>query len=442
MKKLNYFSITLYFLILLLNSCSYFKDDNKDDNKKNKYRGKTFVQTVAKPDSSLRGLKVSLPKPVVNNTWQQLTNNEAHRILHPLVDSKIKFFWKTSIGKGQNKEKPISSQPVIDQQIIYTLDTALTVTAINKKNGKKKWVKKLKKKVKETSGIISGGLAVNDNLLAVTTGLGSVFALNKNNGKIIWTNKITAPIRAAPIISGNLFLVLAKDNRLYAYNLTNGDLTWTHEGLEETSTFMGSSSPVVSKGIVVVTYSSGEIYAINLTNGEVIWSDNLSKLVQKKSLENISDIRANAVIQNDILYVISHNGRMLAMNLNNGKRLWESNIGGIQTPWVVSKFIYVLSKDNELICLTSDQGKIVWVSKLKEYIDFKKKGKLITWTGPLLAGHMLIVSGSHGIIASLSPYTGRFLGAINVKSSVENQAIVSNKTVFFLTSKGNLLAYK
>ena len=72
----------------------------------------------------------------------------------------------------------------------------------------------------------------------------------------------------------------------------------------------------------------------------------------------------------------------------------------------------------------------------------KKKDKLITWTGPLLAGHMLIVSGSHGIIASISPYTGRFLGAINVKSSVENQAIVSNKTVFFLTTKGNLLAYK
>ncbi len=438
MKKLNYFSLTLYFLILLLNSCSFFKDDNK----KNKDRGKIFIQTVAKPDSSLRGLNVSLPKPVVNNTWEQSTNNEAHRILHPLVDNKIKFLWKTSIGKGQNKKNPISSQPVIDQQIIYTLDTKLTVTAINKKNGKKKWKKKLIKKIDETSGIISGGLAVNDDLLAVSTGLGNVFALNKNNGKIIWKNKITAPIRAAPIISGNLFIVLAKDNRLYAYNLTNGDLTWTHEGLEETSTFMGSSSPIVSKGIVVVTYSSGEIYAINLTNGEVIWNDNLSKLVHKKSLENISDIRANAVIQNDIIYVISHNGRMLAMNLNNGRRLWESNIGGIQTPWVVSKFIYVLSKDNELICLTSDQGKIVWVSKLKEYIDFKKKGKLITWTGPLLAGHMLIVSGSHGIIASLSPYTGKFLGAINVKSSVENQAIVSNKTVFFLTSKGDLLAYK
>ena len=156
----------------------------------------------------------------------------------------------------------------------------------------------------------------------------------------------------------------------------------------------------------------------------------------------MSDIRANAVIQNEKVYVISHNGKMVAMNLNNGKRIWESNIGGIQTPWVVSKFIYVLSKDNELICLTSGEGKIVWVSKLKDFIDFDKKEKIITWTGPLLAGRMLIVSGSHGIIASISPYTGRFLGAINVKSSVDTQPIVSNKTVYFLTSKGNLLAYK
>ena len=437
MKKFIYLNFFFYFLIFLLNGCSFFKDDKEKDKKDYKYE--TYVETVAKPDKSLRGIKVRLPKPKINNSWKQLTNNEARRVLHPLVDNKISFFWKTSVGKGQNKKRPISSDPVIDEEKIYTLDTNLTVTAINKNTGKKKWVRKLIKKVGKSSGIINGGLAVENDLLAVTAGTGDIFVLNKNNGKVIWNKNIVAPIRAAPIISGSLFLVLSKDNRLYAYNLIDGDLTWTHEGLEETSTFMGSSAPVVSKGIVIVTYSSGEIYAINSTNGQVIWNDNLSKLVQKKSLENISDIRANAVIQNDIVYVVSHNGRMTAINLNNGKRIWDSNIGGIQTPWVASNFIYVLSKDNELICLTSKEGKIVWVSKLQE---FKKKGKSITWTGPTLAGHMLIVSGSHGIIASLSPYTGKFLGAINIKSSVENQAIVSNKTVFFITSDGDLLAYK
>ena len=318
------------------------------------------------------------------------------------MEKNIKLFWKTSIGKGVNKKVPISSQPVIDKDKIYTVDTVLKVSAINKTTGKREWVKKFKKKIEENKGIISGGLAVNENLLGLTTGSGQIFAINKDNGEIIWSNKINAIIRSAPIISGNFFLVLGKDNRLYAFNLSSGELSWTHEGLDEVSTFLGSSSPVVSKGIVIVTYSSGEIYAINLSNGAVIWNDNLSTLVQKRSIESISDIRGNAVIQNDTVYVISHNGRMVAMNLNSGKRLWESNIGGIQTPWVVSNFIYVLSKDNELICMTAKEGKIVWVSKLRDYISFEKKGKLITWSGPLLAGHMLIVSGSHGIIASIS----------------------------------------
>ena len=133
---------------------------------------------------------------------------------------------------------------------------------------------------------------------------------------------------------------------------------------------------------------------------------------------------------------------MISIDLNTGKRNWESNIGGVQTPWVVSNFIYVLSKDNELICLTTDQGKIVWVSKLIDSLNVENQDNIINWTGPLLAGRMLIVSDSHGIIASISPYSGKFLGAINLKNSIDVSAIVSDKTVFFLTVKGDLLAYR
>ena len=142
MKKLNYFSIISFFLIFLLDSCSFKKDSDKET----KNIGTNYIETVAKPDLSLKGIKVYLPKPSINNTWGQLTNNEAHQVLHPLVDNNISLFWKSSIGKGQSKKKPISSQPVVDKEKIYTLDTMLTVTAINKNNGKKKWKKKIKKK--------------------------------------------------------------------------------------------------------------------------------------------------------------------------------------------------------------------------------------------------------------------------------------------------------
>ena len=157
MKIRNNFLTSLFILLFFLNGCSFKNKDNASQSS-----GKIYIETVAKPDATLRDLKVSLPKPVENNSWSQSTNNEAHQILHPLVGNQIKFFWKKSIGKGQNKKRPFTSQPVIDSEYVYTIDTELTIKAFNKNNGKIKWTKKLKKKVNEYKfGIISGGLSVN-----------------------------------------------------------------------------------------------------------------------------------------------------------------------------------------------------------------------------------------------------------------------------------------
>ena len=436
-KDINLIVIFLIFSFFLA-GCSLLKREDKVSEKK--YRSFP-VDTVAKPDKSLRGIKVSLPKPVENKTWLRPTSNEANLVSHPLVGNKIKFAWKSSIGKGVSKLNPMTSQPVTDESNIFTIDSEATVKSFNKNNGKRNWSKKLKKKIDE-KGIVNGGLSIYGDSLLITTGFGNVFILDKKNGEIKWNYNLDAPIRAAPIVSSNTLLVLAKDNRLYAFNLENKEIIWTHEGLEEISTFMGSSSPAVSKGIVVVTYSSGEVYGLNIKNGEVIWNTNLGLYIQKKTMENISDIRGNPVIYNNFVYVISYNGKMVSINLDTGKKVWESNIGGMQTPWVVPNFVYVLSKNNELICLSSLSGKVLWVSKLKESLKKGKNDQIINWTGPLLAGRMLILTGSHGLIASISPYSGKFLGAINVKSSIDVQAIVSSKTVYFLTSSGDLLAYR
>ena len=94
-----------------------------------------------------------------------------------------------------------------------------------------------------------------------------------------------------------------------------------------------------------------------------------------------------------------------------------------------------------------ESSSIITKKLLKSYTitnenGLDEKDDIITWTGPLLAGRMLIVSGSHGIVAAISPYSGKFLGAINVKSSINTQAIVADETVYFITSDGYLLAYR
>ena len=142
MNKLNYYlKIYIIFVIILITSCSLFKKD-----KENIEQGNTnfFFETVAKPDPSLKGIKVRLPKPSINKTWMQSTNNQAHFVEHPLVKNKIKFEWKFRVGKGEHKGNPISSQPVIDEKYIYTIDTEAKISVIDKKNGTENSKRKLK----------------------------------------------------------------------------------------------------------------------------------------------------------------------------------------------------------------------------------------------------------------------------------------------------------
>ena len=94
------------------------------------------------------------------------------------------------------------------------------------------------------------------------------------------------------------------------------------------------------------------------------------------------------------------------------------------------------------IHLESRGGEPVYLDGAK----FIEELKAVDADGIVLNGELTMDNvpryASNGIIASISPYTGKFLGAINIKSSVENPAIVANKTVYFLTSKGDLLAYR
>ena len=43
-------------------------------------------------------------------------------------------------------------------------------------------------------------------------------------------------------------------------------------------------------------------------------------------------------------------GRMIAIELKQGVRLWDIDVGGIQMPWLAGDFLYVLTNDSQVVC--------------------------------------------------------------------------------------------
>ena len=166
------------------------------------------------------------------------------------------------------------------------------------------------------------------------------------------------------------------------------------------------------------------------------------KLVIGYALSTLADIRGRPVIDRGRVYAVSHAGRMVAIDLRTGDRVWEQEIGGTHGPWVAGDYIYVLSNDVDLICLTRQDGRVRWASELPHYENMKRRKYPVRWAGPVLAGDRLIVVASTGEAISLSPYTGQALGRTEFPDSIFLDPIVADDTLYVLTDEADLIALK
>src|SRR5213079_2727124 len=116
------------------------------------------------------------------------------------------------------------------------------------------------------------------------------------------------------------------DNQLQALSVDGGRKLWSHNGIPETAGLLGGAAPAVEGEIVVVAYSSGELFALRVENGRAVSSDNLAASRNVNAVAGLADIRGRPVIDRGRIFAVSHSGRMVAINLRTGDRVWEQEI--------------------------------------------------------------------------------------------------------------------
>ncbi len=392
-------------------------------------------------DPRLATLDVALPAPYVNDAWPQPGGYASHAMHHLQIPAEINRVWRTNAGKGTSGAVRLTASPVAAEGKVFVRDAISSVAAFDLTTGKQIWQVDLKpKKVKSRLGT-GGGVAYAKDRVFVSSGFGFIACLDAKTGAEQWRQELGLAIHAAPTVSGGRVFVSTVDNQLFALAEDDGRILWNHRGIAETAQLFISSSPAVDGDIVVAPYSSGEVFALRVQNGRVAWSDTLIRTGRLTSLSALNDIAGRPVIDRGRVYAISHSGRMVAIDLRTGERVWTRDVGGVQTPWVAGDFIYVLSLDGEVVCLSRRDGGIRWITPLQQFKNEKKKEDAIQWSGPVLAGDRLIVVSSAGKAVSISPYTGDVLGQIDMPEGSYIPPIVVEQKVLLLTDEAELIAY-
>lgn len=400
------------------------------------------LNTELNADPTLADVAVRLPKPYVNDGWAQAGGNPTHAMYHLQAGADVLTqVWSVDIGSSADSAQRLLAEPVVSEGIIYTLDAEALVRAFEVETGTMIWQADMTPE-DEDDDLFGGGLAVAEGKIFITTPYAEVYALDAKTGAYVWRATAPAPMRSAPTVSDGRVFVITIDNQLVAYAVDDGRRLWSNAGVEEAAGLLGGSTPAVLGNVVVAAYTSGELLAFDVVNGNSLWTDSLAGRARTSSVAALSDIRGRPVIDRDRVIAIGNGGVMASIELRRGERYWDRNLGGTQSPWVAGDFIYVMTSASEVVCVTRDEGRIKWVRPLPPFENMEEREDPVYWSGPVLVGDRLLVTGSNGLALSISPYTGQVMGKQELPDRSHLPPVVANEMVFMLSDDANLIAFR
>lgn len=409
---------------------------------------------VIAQDPSFVGKGAVIPGPVRVASWTNPGGTPENIVGNADAPLTLNVAWTADIGVSTSSDSAITASPIVAGGVVYTLDAAANVTATDASTGGTIWQVSLSTQESPSDFYFfsspgdrpeegyGGGLAFENGRLFATTGFGQVVGLDARNGSRIWTKQTDTPFHTAPTVRDGRVYAMNRDNRAWALDAKSGAELWVHEVFGETASVLASVSPAASADEVVIPYTNGDLYALKANNGRPIWNDSLTSTGQGDTLSSINDIAGRPVIDGQLIYAISHAGRLVAINNITGERIWTKDVAGVQTPWIAGDYMFVMAMDGNLICLEKRTGKVAWVTYLGRWQNEEDREDPVEWSGPLLSqGHLVLVS-TDGRMAIVSPSNGAVEQSLEIGPGSIIAPIAADGAIYVLNNDGVLTAYR
>ena len=386
---------------------------------------------------------ISLPAQVANADWTHVSGTPAHAIQHPALAANLTQVWAVDIGNQGSRRLRITADPVAAGGLVYTM-SAYTQVQATASNGGAVWRRDLTPPTEKPGEASGGGLAYADGRLYVTTGYGELRVLDASSGADIWVQKLDSVPNSAPTVSGGFVYLTTRDGTAWALDIRNGRILWQIETTEKRSFVIDGASPAVSPRVVLFPFATGDVIAALKESGVRLWSTIVAGERLGKAYAEVGDITADPVVVGDRVYVGSPTGRLAAIDVNTGERIWTAQQGSNSAVWPSGNAIFMVSDQNDIVRLNAENGETVWSATLPFYTTEKvtrRKG-VFPHFGPVLAGGRLIVVSGDGYMREVDPASGKLLRATPIGGVAAANPIVAGRTLYVLTDDGRLHAFR
>jgi outer membrane protein assembly factor BamB len=295
--------------------------------------------------------------------------------------------------------------PIVDGDKLYTLGAEGDLICFKADSGNVIWKKNLPQEYHTKTamwGYASHPLIDGKKLICLAGGDGThAVALDKNDGSEIWRSSSSPEQGYSPPtiieVGGKRQLLLARPNALSAVDPETGKEHWTIP-YEATS---GSiiMSPVRSAQYVFLGGYANKSLLVEISNDEssatLVWRD--------KPQHGISPINVQPFVNEGVMYGFDQNGRLYAVELPSGNRLWDTTKPVSERPAAnATAFIVRQGVEGDRYWLFNDSGDLI-IARLtpKGYEEIDRAhliqptnsafGRDVVWCMPAFANRRMYV---------------------------------------------------
>ncbi len=331
-----------------------------------------------------------------------------------------------SDGVGGTEEHYLKLTPAVTENQIYTVARDGDVEALALDSGRSIWSH-------DTDEPLSSAAGVGAGMVFVGSSNGYVIALDQATGEPRWKQRVSSEVLAAPQAANNIVVVRTVNGKLAGLDAESGDRLWIYDRGVPSLTLRGTSSPVIAEGYAIAGFDAGRIVAVELSSGKPAWETRVAVGSGRSELERMVDIDSDPVIQNDVIYVATFQGRLAALSLGTGKRLWTRDIPSYAGLAVDKENVYVTDDGGHIWALEQVSGSSVWK---QEALQARAT------SAPAVVGPYVVVGGVEGYLHWMDRASGEFVARTRLdESPIIAAPVTIGDTVYFYSTAGTLAAY-
>jgi outer membrane protein assembly factor BamB len=320
----------------------------------------------------------------------------------------VKRVWSTKIS-GEEPKLRLGLGIAVSDERVFVANHKGTVDAFALETGKRVWRAQLK-------APLSGGPTAGHGMVAVGTSKGEIILLSESDGSVLWRVRVNSEILSGPALGEDLVVARTVDGKMHGFAAKTGTENWVVDQQVPKLSLRGTSAPVLSGDLAITGFDNGRVVAINRNNGTTVWDNPIGQPHGSTELARLIDVDAPVVVEGDDVYTVAFQGRVVHITRDTGQITWNHDLSSYRGLAVDADSVYVSTADGDVVRLDRKNGTEQWTQKALERREL---------TAPVAYEGYAVVADAGGIIHWLNPADGEILARAQVDKSPGHKPVTS-----------------